>query len=48
MITIGETIYNSKLNKSGIVKECGRQWVTVKNHYGSTETWKIIDILRSE
>ena len=38
-ITIGEEVYNSVLNKTGIVKEVGRHWVGVKSNTGQTEQW---------
>lgn len=38
-ITIGEEVYNSVLNRTGIVKEVGRQWVVVRSNTGATEQW---------
>ncbi len=38
-ITIGEEVYNELLNKTGIVKEVGRYFITVKSSSGSTEQW---------
>ncbi len=38
-ISIGQEIYNEVLNKTGIVKEVGRYYITVKSNNGSTEQW---------
>lgn len=38
-ITIGEEVYNSVLNRTGIVKEVGRHWVVVRSNTGATEQW---------